>query len=352
MSLDQKALSKTPCVAVLGMHRSGTSAMAGLLSNLGIQVGQAQELLPATEFNQQGYYENRNIVACNEAILCHRVFQQLPEILKYAIFRNDDKLDGFGWLFGAWTTAENHEDFADQAAQQAVNLYFSDLAANTACMIKDPRLCLTLKHYLKFINIKAAIIMVRDPKAVAKSLFTRDRITPNVTFDLWRSYMNGCLTYLSNIPHLFVNYEKMMTDPKGTLQSVIELLNQQEMQFDRSCIDNAHRNLDPRLNHAHTASLNSIVCPDDINELYECINADSFIVTKTTGHTLDMSADWLSAISIPERLSHLEEIQSTKLALDRLLRHPIAGNVIRMMRTLKKDNSFGSVIHLPPRKQN
>ena len=43
-------------IIVLCMHRSGSSVVAGILSFLGVNMG--EDLLPPTEHNPKGYYEN------------------------------------------------------------------------------------------------------------------------------------------------------------------------------------------------------------------------------------------------------------------------------------------------------
>lgn len=47
------------CVVVLGAHRSGTSAIAGILHHLGVNMG--TRLLPANEKNSKGFFEDLDI---------------------------------------------------------------------------------------------------------------------------------------------------------------------------------------------------------------------------------------------------------------------------------------------------
>ena len=58
-----------PCVAVIGVGRSGTSATAGLLVNLGLSGPRGDDLLPATSFNQSGHWESRSVIRCNVKLL-------------------------------------------------------------------------------------------------------------------------------------------------------------------------------------------------------------------------------------------------------------------------------------------
>ena len=55
------------CLIVLGMHRSGTSAITGLLSKLGIALG--TNLMVGDEYNEKGYFENSHIVSANDDFL-------------------------------------------------------------------------------------------------------------------------------------------------------------------------------------------------------------------------------------------------------------------------------------------
>ena len=54
-------------ILILGPHRSGTSALAGTLSQAGLRF--SSDLLPPSEFNEKGYYEDSEIVDLNEKLL-------------------------------------------------------------------------------------------------------------------------------------------------------------------------------------------------------------------------------------------------------------------------------------------
>jgi hypothetical protein len=58
---------KRKCIMVLGMHRSGTSALTGVLGLLDIYLG--SELIQADPANSKGYFENSKINTFNEELL-------------------------------------------------------------------------------------------------------------------------------------------------------------------------------------------------------------------------------------------------------------------------------------------
>src|SRR5215467_2732907 len=55
------------CIAILGMGRSGTSALAGGLKILGVDLG--RNLIAADELNTKGYFENTAVVTLNRSLL-------------------------------------------------------------------------------------------------------------------------------------------------------------------------------------------------------------------------------------------------------------------------------------------
>jgi hypothetical protein len=67
MTKETLVMAKTPsrpdtrpdtryAAVVLGMHRSGTSALAGVLARLGCDL--PTQMMPANEFNPKGFYES------------------------------------------------------------------------------------------------------------------------------------------------------------------------------------------------------------------------------------------------------------------------------------------------------
>ena len=54
-------------IIVLGMHRTGTSAVSGVLAKLGVQA--PRSLMPATQDNPKGYWESRQLWALHEKVL-------------------------------------------------------------------------------------------------------------------------------------------------------------------------------------------------------------------------------------------------------------------------------------------
>src|SRR5215472_599841 len=60
-------LAGSTALVVLGMHRSGTSALTGMLHHLGVTLG--ENLMPATIDNPRGYWEHADIVKVHERLM-------------------------------------------------------------------------------------------------------------------------------------------------------------------------------------------------------------------------------------------------------------------------------------------
>src|SRR5579864_4713795 len=60
-------IAGSTALVVLGMHRSGTSALTGMLHHLGVALG--DRLMAATPDNPRGYWEHGDIVAIHERLM-------------------------------------------------------------------------------------------------------------------------------------------------------------------------------------------------------------------------------------------------------------------------------------------
>lgn len=139
------------CIVVLGMHRSGTSAMTGLISAFGPALG--DDLLPANEANPKGFFESRRLVELNNRILesvgsTWDALEPLPE----------------RW----WELPPTAALKADLAG------FLQGIDAGAApLLLKDPRLSITLplwKEVFAEAGITAKyVVCLRDPGAVAHS---------------------------------------------------------------------------------------------------------------------------------------------------------------------------------------
>ncbi len=138
-------------VLVLGMHRSGTSLAAEILSTLGLWIGAEQNLIGASQFNPRGHFE----------LLAGVEFDN--EVLRQA--------------GGTWDhpPAMESVDALAPTIRPAVEAWFD---GRPALAFKDPRLCLTLPVWIPALaafDVRIVHVM-RESLAVARSLVTRNAV--------------------------------------------------------------------------------------------------------------------------------------------------------------------------------
>jgi hypothetical protein len=182
-------------LCVLGMHRSGTSAVTQLLHRLGAQVG--PQLLEAMgEVNDDGFWEDSRVVELNERLLA---------------------------LLGSrWQDIAPLDFAADAQAVAALRLeaeahFRAHYAGPGIWVVKDPRLCRLLPFWLDawraagfetcFVNV------LRHPFAVAKSLHRRDRIPVEYGVVLWLQYTLDALSHGAGQPGIVVAFDAFARDP-------------------------------------------------------------------------------------------------------------------------------------------
>jgi hypothetical protein len=148
------------------MHRSGTSLVAKSLAMTGLNFG-VSHIPVQTEINRDGFFEDEKVVAINEAILQ----------------RNN--------LF--WWSLETLVDHFSEKTQSEIKSYLLSVDSEVYA-IKDPRLCLTIGAWIEAANdagIEVNIIWVsRTIKSIALSLYKRDLLPMEISYELSRHYHN------------------------------------------------------------------------------------------------------------------------------------------------------------------
>jgi hypothetical protein len=154
-------------VLVLGMSRSGTSALAHVLHALGAAL--PRDVMGAGHGNPLGHFEPRGIVGLNDAILASldRRWDD-PRPIPTRWFRSRS-----AYPFLQRVTAQIRESFGDASL----------------LVIKDPRLCRLLPLYLDALDVldiePLVILQMRPVAEVVRSLGDRDDMQPGPAASLW-----------------------------------------------------------------------------------------------------------------------------------------------------------------------
>lgn len=183
-----------PLLLVLGMHRSGTSALSGLLAAGG--ASPPKNLLAANEFNPRGYFESGRIAWVNGARL-HGSGSAWDDPLLFPC--------------PSWPSAE--DGHWRGLARDAFVQEFEDAPWP---LMKDPRLSVVLPAWrpvFKDLGLQPrCVICVRNPAAVAASLVRRDGFSAEKALLLWASYMVAAVLNTHDLPRVFVSYDALLAD--------------------------------------------------------------------------------------------------------------------------------------------
>jgi hypothetical protein len=214
------------------MHRSGTSATAGLLVGLGLDGPREDDLIPADSSNERGHWESESVHQCNAHIL------KALGATSYA-----PPLVEPGW--------ESEPRFDD--ARREAKQWFTSTSSGRPLVLKDPRLCLTLPLWRTAVPARlGAVLVLRDPLEVARSLQARDHIPVMLGLAMWDRYLRSAAVGLAGLPSLVVEYDAMLANPVKATEAMSEFLEQLGVRAESGTRDTAAGRLDPRLRHQDT----------------------------------------------------------------------------------------------------
>lgn len=185
-------------ICVLGMHRSGTSAVARILNLMGWSLGPAEKLMPPAEFNPSGHWEYQPFVDINDEIL--------------ATF--DGSWDRPPHWSDVWHRSAALEPFRDRVRR----LLETDFPPGLAWAWKDPRTCLTLPFWQDLLPSMKYVVCLRNPLDVALSLQRRDGFSLAKGGDLWLDYVASSIIHSTGLPRMFLFYEDLMRDWKSQVR--------------------------------------------------------------------------------------------------------------------------------------
>ena len=179
-------------IAILGMHRSGTSALTGSLEQAGLYIGDTN------------HHANDNLRGNRESV----------EIMTL----HNDLLERNG---GAWDRPVRNMqwDPVHRALQTTIIRTFND---QPLWGFKDPRTLLTTDMWLKAIPSLELVGIYRHPWLVADSLMRRNHKTADEALDLWYAY-NINLQWLARNKPAFPVIE-FSTDPEDFNRQLQELM--------------------------------------------------------------------------------------------------------------------------------
>lgn len=187
---------------VLGVHRSGTSALAGVTEILGA-TAPGDQIQPDPP-NPRGYFESARIA------------------------RLDDRLLGLSeQTWDNWQPLPPIEAGQDLCEKARTILHEEFGYANTV-VLKDPRLCRLVPFWTKSLQKwqrqPLYLLTTRNPHEVAQSLQARNGFKPSHGLLLWMTYVLEAEASTRGKARTFTSFDLLLNDPLAVAGKVFDLM--------------------------------------------------------------------------------------------------------------------------------
>jgi len=193
-------------VFVLGMHRSGTSALTGMLVQAGFTA--PSDLMPASIANPKGYWESLGILGINEAFL-----EEMESHWSSSLP-----------LPAGWSESIS----ARKWRTSLINLISEVFGGAQLAMIKDPRFCtliMGLEPWFESRLINTSfIIPIRHPLEVANSLLQAEGTTLYKSLRLWIKSIFMTEQATRGFKRKFISFDELIQNPTNALETCLLLV--------------------------------------------------------------------------------------------------------------------------------
>lgn len=239
-------------IVVLGMHRSGTSAITRGLQAMGVSLGDA--LYGALKgVNEKGFWEDIHLNSLDVEMLGAL---------------------GSDWHHLSPITEDDVEILRSNGYfLRAVDLLRQKTLAAPVFGIKDPRVAKLMpfwKEVFDFCHIDVSyVITMRHPISVAKSLVSRDGFDARKSYLLWLDHVIAGLVGSEKHKRVLVDYDRLMQSPEHELNRIADQLGLTVEPA--QALHYANVFLDPELRHTvhRTQDLSlDAACPPLVRDIY------------------------------------------------------------------------------------
>jgi hypothetical protein len=188
-------------VIIIGMHRSGTSALGLVLEQLGLTVG--KNVMSAQTENPKGYAENVSLMELHDEFL---------------------KSVGSSWQDPEPVGEELFQGNAAVGFREKLLRVLKDEFRDGRPLIKDPRMCRLMPLWVPLIKEHfpqaSFILPIRHPVEVALALGKGRQLTLDQSLKLWVVHVLEGERATREFSRLFSTYDQLMKSP---VQAVLPL---------------------------------------------------------------------------------------------------------------------------------
>ena len=195
-------MNKKKIIVILGNHRSGTSTITRALKIYGIDLSHSKGEIQND--NAKGHWEDDEIVKINEEIF--RILKIKWYSLNVLSEVDIKKIENSGIV------------------KKAVEVIESRLNQYKIYAFKDPRVSKNIIFwkmiFKKLYTPVFYIIVNRNPKSCAKSLFVRDKFPKIYGYHLWLSYMYPIIMNIDFDNSIFINYDFLFNNLENEIKKI------------------------------------------------------------------------------------------------------------------------------------
>ncbi|MCV7160943.1 sulfotransferase family protein [Mycolicibacterium brisbanense] len=253
-SQQNRSSTRPMILFVLGMGRSGTSALTRVLSLCGAALPTG--MMGADTGNPRGYWEPRAALLLNRAILDRH---------------------GSAWWDPSFRLLEEGTFTPEERAQCIAEIgeFLDKLPPAPLVVIKE--LTIGVLHSMWFEAARqagydiSAVISVRHPEEVVASLGAAVKATPELTSALWLKGNLLAERYTRDIPRAFIEYSNLLDDWRREINRIssalgVDLTPADEAPIDAFLAQGLHR-------QRHSADVVDRFGTDWVSEVYEAMRA-------------------------------------------------------------------------------
>ena len=198
--------TRRTAVVVLGMHRSGTSALSRVLNLCGA-VLPAKLKPPKLGVNPKGFWEPEAVLDLNV-----RVMRQLG---------------------GDWSRVDfalpTSGDLVDEFESDARAMLESEYGGEPTILLKDPRICVLAPLWHRALIAAGYrpvyVVPIRNPIEVAQSLHARGDMSVPEGLSLWLTYMKRVEAFADAHPDvMYIRFTELLEDWRGVVGRIADRL--------------------------------------------------------------------------------------------------------------------------------
>jgi hypothetical protein len=197
--MNRFSIDNNSTLLILGMHRSGTSSLAGSLQAAGLNLGRSNDW---NEHNRRGNKENQTFVVFNERIL---------------------RQNG-----GSWDSPPDTIEWSARQRARALELV-AEFSDSPRWGFKDPRTLLVLEGWQQCLDNLQLVATFRHPLAVVRSLSKRNKMPAEKVLSLWNYYNNLLLQEYDRKPFPVIHFGVDVESYCNSLNRLILLLRLQPL---------------------------------------------------------------------------------------------------------------------------